>query len=113
MDHQDEDKTEVELPPDMVEALRVYAAERERVTYHGKLADVARDKLISYLRDHSAEFGLVDHEPRVKLTVSVRRGVDNGRLQAERPALYDQYRKDSTAVYLTLVGKHRGVRDDG
>jgi len=113
VDADEGDMAEVELPPDMVEALQVYVSERERVKYHGNLADVARDKLIAFLRDNNAVFGLVDHEPRVKLTTSVRRGVDVGRFQAERPALFDQYRKDTRAVYLALVGKHRGARDDG
>jgi hypothetical protein len=112
-DEEYEDMAEVELPPDMVEALRVYTVERERVKYHAKQADKARDTLIAFLRDNNVVFGLVDHEPRVKLTVAVRRGIDIARFTAERPALFAQYRKDNTATSLTLVGKHRGARDDG
>ena len=95
--------TPVELDEYAQGALRDLATTGRIIAEQESMRAKARSILTDFLLTHDADVGVVDGQPRVKLTTYDVSGIDVTRLRADEPFLARRYLRVRTDRRLTLL----------
>jgi hypothetical protein len=98
-----EPSKEVELPMSALALIERYLLAKDEAKSAEAAEDAAKAELCTMLGD--AEFGLIQDQLVCSWRTSTRDSFDTKRFQAEHPALWDKYRKQSQVRTFRVAGK--------